>query len=177
MRKFHLLALAAISPFVIMGDSCNMQQTSNDKIRDAQEQLTNEGNSQVGVPAIINFREKKLLKEIYEMRDKTKFITHTYTYSEYNGKFKYFCQSIGYPIPYSTQYSAGEAVQRWALRETKDRIAAWGTEKMPQAEPNGLFSPASADGTWVLCKDPNSDEVSPVYVEPKVTTLPFKLPE
>lgn len=44
-----------------------------------------------------------------------------------------------------------------------------------QADPNGLFSPASAEGTWILMKDPNGDSVKPVYCEPRVICSPFKL--
>ena len=47
---------------------------------------------------------------------------------------------------------------------------------LPQADPNGLFSPPSAEGTWVMCKDPNSDKVEPIYSEPRiiVSTFPLK---
>jgi hypothetical protein len=46
---------------------------------------------------------------------------------------------------------------------------------LPQADPNGLFSPASAEGTWVLLKDPNGKETRPVYIEPRIIVSPFKL--
>ena len=46
-----------------------------------------------------------------------------------------------------------------------------------QADPNGLFAPASADGTWVMCLDPKTKEVKPVYIEPRVIVTPFELPE
>jgi hypothetical protein len=46
---------------------------------------------------------------------------------------------------------------------------------LPQADPNGLFSPASAEGTWILMKDPNGKEVKPVYIEPRIIVSPFKL--
>jgi hypothetical protein len=45
-----------------------------------------------------------------------------------------------------------------------------------QADPNGLFSPGGADGTWVLMKDPLSDKTSPVYIEPRIIVMPFKAP-
>ena len=47
---------------------------------------------------------------------------------------------------------------------------------IPQAEPNGLFSPPSANGTWVLCSNPNkAGETMPVYIEPNVIVSPFPL--
>ncbi len=35
--------------------------------------------------------------------------------------------------------------------------------------------PSSAEGTWVSLKDPNSDDVKVVYIEPRVVVSPFKL--
>jgi hypothetical protein len=83
------------------------------------------------------------------------------------GKFVFLGQSIGYGIPYATQYTSpqkedGSVNTHYAI--------------LPQADPNGLFSPASAEGTWVLLKDPNSNDVKPVYIEPRVIVSPFKLP-
>lgn len=46
---------------------------------------------------------------------------------------------------------------------------------MAQADPNGLFMPDAAEGTWILLKDPNGTEVKPVYVEPRIVVSPFKL--
>jgi hypothetical protein len=46
---------------------------------------------------------------------------------------------------------------------------------LPQADPNGLFSPASAEGTWVFCKDPGGTVVKPVYTEPRIIVSQFEL--
>lgn len=177
MRFRYHMALVGIAAVFCMGaneSSCSPQPSSNDLQRDAQERILAEGNAATGMPAIRNFREKKLLKDIYEMRDQASFITYSYLFNEMQGKFVFLCQSIGYPIPYATEYTAPEAQQRYTIKD-KDDNWAYGTSRLPQADPNGLFSPASADGTWVLCKDPNSNQTKPVYVEPKVTTSPFKL--
>lgn len=163
---------AAVIALLCMGDDCNgQQQPLADQIqRQQQERIEREGTSQVGMPAIVNFRERKLLKEIYEMRDQASFVTYTYLWNEMQGKLVFFCQSIGYPIPYSTEFtSPGKPV------ESRIGVQGVALTTVPQADPNGLFSPAAADGTWVLCKEPNSDKVQPVYVEPRVTTSPFKL--
>ncbi len=50
-----------------------------------------------------------------------------------------------------------------------------GITTLPQADPNGLFSPAAADGTWVLCLNPRTRELSPLYVEPRIISSPFPL--
>ena len=31
------------------------------------------------------------------------------------------------------------------------------------------------DGTWVMCKDPHSDKVTPIYSEPQLVCAPWKL--
>lgn len=146
--------------------ACEREPTSDDIQRQQQEQMLKEGTSQVGMPAIKNFRERKLLKDILEMRDQTGLATYTYLWSDVQGKLVFFCNSIGYGIPYATQFTNPEKLVRPYQGE-------FGV--LPQADPNGLFSPASAEGTWVMCKDPNGKEVRPVYVEPRVIVSQFKL--
>jgi hypothetical protein len=168
--RLHLLPLA----FPLLGCSCGQEPTSNDVQRDRQERLVTEAVSQVGTPSIKNFREMKLAKDLYELRDQTGLTTYTYLWSDMAGKLTFFCTSIGYPIPYSTQFSSPETVQRWYVPGTGNG-ASWGTERLPQAEPNGLFTPGAAEGTWVMCKDPNGPDVKPVYVEPRIVVSSFKL--
>jgi hypothetical protein len=31
------------------------------------------------------------------------------------------------------------------------------------------------DGTWIMCKDPHSDKVMPIYSEPQLVCAPWKL--
>jgi hypothetical protein len=165
----HMLAaLAALSLAGASEGGCDDRPTSDDVQRQQQERMFREGTSQVGMPAILNFRERKLLKEIYEMRDQSSFITYSYLWNEFNGKFVFLCQSVGYPIPYSTRFTNPQ-------KAIGDNYHALTT--IAQADPNGLFSPAAADGTWVLCKDPKGDALRPVYVEPRVVGSPFRLGE
>jgi len=46
---------------------------------------------------------------------------------------------------------------------------------LPQADPNGLYSPASAEGTWVLCVDHKDNKPKPIYVEPRIIVSPIAL--
>lgn len=141
--------------------------SSSDSIQSKQqEKILQEGSSQVGMPAIKNFRERKLVKDILEMRDQTGLTTHTYLWSDVQGKLVFFCESIGYGIPYATQFTNPQKIE--------DYTSA-GYAILPQADPNGLFSPSSAEGTWVMCKDPNGKDVRPTYVEPRVVVSQFKL--
>jgi hypothetical protein len=45
---------------------------------------------------------------------------------------------------------------------------------LPQADPNALFSPQSAESTWVMLLDKN-DKPRPVYFEPRIICSPFPL--
>jgi hypothetical protein len=45
---------------------------------------------------------------------------------------------------------------------------------LPQAEPNSLFMPSSAEASWIICSD-SKKNLAPVYVEDKVISSPFKL--
>lgn len=136
----------------------NTQQTAQ------QETILEQATNAVGMPAITNFQERRMLKAVLELRDQS-ISTVTYI-TDLNGHLHKVCDSIGYGIPYATQY-------------TNPSYVSWhgGNEPtvLPQADPNGLFSPASADGTWVNCLDPTSKQSRVVYIEPRVIVSPFAL--
>lgn len=158
--------LAVLLVMVLSG--CDFTDHSSDgKQRAQQETMLQEATSAVGMPAIKNFRERRLLKDILELRDQTGLATFTYLWNEINGKRVFLCNSIGYGIPYATQFTNPQ----------KPWISAGGSHSMAmaQADPNGLFSPASAEGTWVMCKDPHGKDVKPIYVEPRIIVSPFNL--
>lgn len=157
MKRFSAIALASIFPFLLTG--CLFD--SDDTQRRQQETILQEGRAQVGMPAIKNFRELKLVKMLLEKRDQENLVTYTYTFSEVTGETKFFCTSVGYAIPYATQFTNPE------------KYESSGTT-LPQADPSGLFSPSSADASWVMCKAPDGS-VNPVYVEPKVVVSPYRL--
>lgn len=160
MNKFLIAALVPTLALAACGPP------SSDEIQNKkQEELTKQSVQSVGIPAINNFQEKRILKDILELRDNPKF--NTYTYSEdMNGRLHLRCNSIGYGIPYATQYTNPQKIEY---------SSSAGYAVLPQADPNGLFSPASADGTWVLCKVPGKDEVQPVFIEPRIIVSPFPL--
>lgn len=175
--KARWLIAAAMAAFISMGADDNgctghnsARGSSDEQQRAQQERILREGTAQTGLPAIKNFRERRLLKSILEMRDQESLTTFTYTYSEMTGRIVFFCDSIGYGIPYATQYT----------NPSKLEDASHGSEgialaTLPQADPNGLFSPGAAEGTWILCKDPDGTDIKPVYVEPRVVVSPFRI--
>lgn len=162
MRLLVVMGMLVASVLFIPG--CPIESSSDHVQRQQNEKLTEEATKQTGMPNIVNFRERKLLKEILEMRDQKSLVTYTYLYNEMKGELVFLGESVGYPIPYSTQYT-----------NPQKPIYSNGVAVIPQADPNCLFSPESAEGSWVLLKDPNSDDVSPVYIEPRVITSQFKL--
>lgn len=142
---------------------CN--KDTDDIQQERQEVLLAEGNAQTGMPAIKNFRERKMLKEILELRDQDGLVTYSYLFSQMTGKLVFFCDSVGYGFPAAMQYTNPQ----------KAGHGNSGYYVIAQADPNGLFSPASAEGTWVYCKDPNGPSSKPVYVEERVIVSPFKM--
>lgn len=159
MNRLAIVALVMLA-------ACNYTPTSDDIQQQQQEKVLAEGTSQVGMPGITHFTERKLMKDILELRDQANLVTYAYTFSEVTGKLVFFCNSIGYGLPYAAQFTNPEKV---GYNNSQYGIV------LPQADPNGLFSPSSADGTWLMCKDPHGGTVRPVYVEPKVVVSPFKL--
>jgi hypothetical protein len=148
--------------------ACDEPKPSSDDIQQhQQEKILQEGTSQVGMPAIKNFREKKLMKDILELRDQDGLITYTYVWSDMKGQWVFFCNSIGYALPAATQFTNPQK----AISQYQHGMIG-----LPQADPNGLFSPASAEGTWVLCQNPKGTDVKPVYLEPRIIVSPFPLP-
>jgi len=164
MKSIVIAIIAAASL-----SACVEGTNSSDKTQaQQQERILAEGAAQTGMPAIKNFRERKLLKEIIELRDQDGLVTYTYIMAEQTGKLVFMCNSIGYGIPAATQYTNPEKIA--------DSHHQGGYVVLPQADPNGLFSPSSAEGTWVMCADPSGEaKTRPVYTEPRIVVSPFKL--
>lgn len=160
------VATSVLGIFVLSADDCDGDNKSDRIQNQKQEQLSLQAVQSVGLPSIVNFQEKRVLKQILELRDTAHLSTITYT-QDLNAGLHKLCDSIGYGIPYATQYTNPS---RQAYPGYHDSAI------LPQADPNGLFSPASAEGTWVLCLNPQTKDVSPVYVEPRVIVSQFPLP-
>ena len=163
MNKIAIVAALAAA-FALAG--CDVDTESSDQIQNKkQEELSKQGVESVGLPAITHFQEKRILKDILELRDQPNLVTYTYT-QDMNGRYHKVCDSIGYGFSAATQYTNPQKVE-WHSNG--------GNVTLPQADPNGLFSPAQADGTWVLCKVPGKDDVKPQYIEPHIFVMTFPL--
>ncbi|CAB4130648.1 hypothetical protein UFOVP132_4 [uncultured Caudovirales phage] len=164
MLKFVIVPAMALA---LAG--CQDMKPSADKVqREQQEQLSMQGVMSVGMPAITRFAEKRMMKDILEMRDQM-HPTYTYLAGEQSGVIgEKICDSLGYGLNGATQYTNPQRATNYG-----DGGGGRGVLSLPQADPNGLFSPAAAEGTWVMCKVPGSDKVLPQYIEPRVIVLTF----
>ncbi len=156
------VARATVLILTLTAGQCDSND-SNQQQSQQQETILNQASNAVGMPAITNFQERRMLKEILELRDQA-LTTITYI-TDLQGHLHKVCDSIGYGIPYATQFTNPEYV----TYRNGNQVT------LPQADPNGLFSPASAEGTWVNCLDPKTQQASVVYIEPRVIVSRYPL--
>jgi len=159
------IAIAAVA--LLLAACVEPVSDSNTVQAAAQEKILAEGTAQTGMPAIKNFRERKTLKMIYELRDQEGLSTYTYVVPEQTGKPVFLCDSVGYAISDATGYTNPDKLMRFTgpIYMT-----------MTQAEPNGLFTPDVSDANRVLCLDPKTSRPLPVFISSKIVVSAFKLP-
>ncbi len=146
------------------------KDTADEKQARATAQSMAEAEAQIGMPAIVNFQERKLAKMIFELRDQEKLVCHAYLVNKMTGEIgQYLGKCIGFGLPYSVQYTSPEKLVRPCVGGTY--------ESMPQADPNGLFMPQGLSATWLMLINPETGEPHPVYIEPAIIVSPFKLKE
>lgn len=153
MRGLLLLPLLFAA---LTAASCDWAE---DQDRAETRKRMDEMRSQVGLPTITNFTEARFAKMIAELRDQN-IKTWAY-YLDVNGGRHLLCEAVGYGLPYSVQLTNPEKYEMSGAT-------------LPQAEPNGLYMPESADATWVLCSD-GKGGVAPVFSEPHLIVSPFPL--
>lgn len=102
--------------------------------------------------------ERHEMIELYRARNNA-VSTYSVVYSQYRGVITFACPSIGYPIPGGTQ-----------LTNPEKGVGTY--YPLPQAEPNGLYSPGTSAGTYVMCVNEDGT-ISPVYIEENVMTFAY----
>lgn len=138
-----------------------VEDSSDKKQRAATTKSLGEAHKQVGMPDITRWTERKLARDILELRDQ-EITTFAYIVNMH-GELIYLGEAIGFGLPYSVQYTNPEK-----------QIRSNGVSTIPQADPNGLFMPDGLSATWIMLKGPDG-EIHPVYVEPQIIVSPFKL--
>lgn len=172
MKKFLLTAVLALSMATPALAFWNNTTPSSDKaVSQDLEKLLKEGERQTGLPGITNFTEKRMVKWLYELRDQPNYRTYTYIVTM-TGQLVKICDSVGYGINASIQYSNPEKIV-----STRSMTGASGPDviTMPQAEPNALFMPEGLAATYVMCVNESDDDVKAVYIEPEIIVSPIEL--
>lgn len=171
MRKVAFMVLASL---VVVTVGCSERKVNSETILQKQTEVSmSEANKQIGMPAIVNFRERKNLKWIYELCDQEDLVCHAYLVNEMTGSVgQYLGPCIGYGIPYSAQFTSPTK-----LVDAHDyfSVSSFQAINVPQPEPNGIYKPEGLDATWLKMVDPETKEIRPVYIEPKIIVSPFKL--
>ena len=159
--------MAILLASIVLLASCDLNgETSRTEQEQTEQQgkLVSEAQKQCGMPALVNFQERKMMKKVIEQRDKADLVCYAYLFSNQTGRLIYIGKCMGYGLPYSTQYTNPQRVD----------FLTSGIAAIPQPDPNGLYIPSDAHGTWLLMIKPDGD-TTPVYVEPDVIVSPFKL--
>lgn len=165
MKKIMRIGLVLILIVSITG--CQAVSTSDKVQQEKMEQLMNEAENRVGMPNIKNYYERKMAKEIFELRDRSDLICYAYTRIEMTGKYVYEGRCMGYGLPYSTQYTNPE---KPLYKDYHDSTI------VPQADPNGLFSATGLSATWLMMINEETGESEVMYCEPNIIVTQSKKP-
>lgn len=155
---------------VLLSSCGNSAPTADEHQSQVTSQMQAEADRAVPAPTITNWSEKRMVKDLYELRDKQ---GPTWTYMQsLDGRLICVGQSVGYGIPYAVQFTNPEKIINNKY-DNNNNSAYDGP--FPQPEPNGLFMPSTAEGTWVQLWDKTTKTAQAVYIEPRVTVSPFRL--
>lgn len=160
LNNFLRITFCVLGSLTLASASCSSNVDRLDAQR--QEQKLQEAQRQVGDAKIVNFTEKKLANLLLGLRDEQ---VATYSYVSTQKGLYFLCNSIGYGLPYATQTTNPQKI----ISESVS------TGTIPQAEPNGLFMPSSAEASWAICGGESG--LVPVYIEGKLVVSPFPLKE
>jgi hypothetical protein len=146
-------------------DNDTAPPTANEREQSAQARITAESQATVGMPNIVNFNQKKQLKVIIEAFDQPNLVTYSYLVDR-SARLQPLCRSQGYGFNEATQFTNPQQIE-W--RESGQSGLASGV--VGQADPTGLYSPTTSEGTLLLCLTKDG-KVLPVRSEPDIITLP-----
>ena len=111
MKKF--LSMAILFASIVLLVSCDLNgETSRTEQEQTEQQgkLVSEAQKQCGMPALVNFQERKMMKKVIEQRDKADLVCYAYLFSNQTGRLIYIGKCMGYGLPYSTQYTNPQRV-------------------------------------------------------------------
>lgn len=169
MKRLLFIPLAA---FLMANNGGCTPETDKASSRQASATRTAMDNAdrEVGMPRIVNYAQRKLLKNAYEDMDQT---TLTYVYLQgLDGRLVCIGQALGYGVSLGTQFTAPEYPQHVKMPENVADV----TEMLAQPDPNGLYQPDTGAATIVNLINPSNGEAHTALIEANVQTVPFKLP-
>lgn len=170
MNYERLGILAVLLTFLVACDQKSSAPTADQIDQKKQERMDAEAARQVDLPNIVNFTARRTMKMLYEGMDKAR-PTYSYNYNPFKGCYVPFGGSgitFGYPLPYATQMTNPQKLV------SNDRYNGAELITMNNADPDGLFKPASASATVVLMMNPDTKQLEPQYSEPDLVTFTFK---
>lgn len=158
MKKI-IKSIVAVGVIGMLLAGCSAQDDNSDaKQQNQQEKILKQATDQTGMPNITNFTERKMMKDILELRDKANLTTYVYTQNQMDGKWVYQGRAIGFGLPYGTEYTNPQKIA--------DSSTQGGYAILPQADPNGLFSAQNANATWIMMINEKTNEPEISYLEP-----------
>lgn len=168
-RNLKLVAVLLPVTFLLGGaddTGCSTRPTSTSIEHQSQDLQMQQFLRNQPVPSFDWSLERHMLIQLYSARQKATNM-FSVVQSEFTGKILRQCPSMGFPLPYATQLTNPlQITSQYGIANNShyaDGVVA-------QQEPNGLFTPSTADGTWVPCVD-EKGRITPVYEERKVTTF------
>lgn len=171
MNKKLIIGLTIITMLLIT--ACGTTGTTSTFESKAMEDNLKQANDQVGMPFIDNFYEKKMAKQIFELRDNADLVTYAYTVN-LDGRYVYLGKTLGFGLPYSVQYTNPEKlVNRYGDTLT----SSYEGFVLPQADPNGLYMPEGLSATWLMLINEETGEPEIIYAEPSIVVTQSKLPK
>ena len=160
----RMTATVLVFAIIVCVAGCQRHKTADAIVQEKQEASQTEQIRQVGLPNIVRFTEAKRLRYLYELRDRADLTCWVYS-RDMNGKMHLVGIGMGFPIPAGTQFSSPQKMVRRFDGPTL---------VMPQAEPNGVFPPSTAEATWVILMTRNGPK--PYYGEIRLEAYPERLP-
>lgn len=164
MKRFGIFAAFWVMAMLVYGCyGANKSITSDQQLSDRQLQ---QYQAVQPVPFFDWSMDRAALEAIYTAKNEQRQ-TYAVVTSQGTGAVIWTCPSVSYPIPADTQLTNPQQ-----LTAVSQSGAGWIEGVVGQMEPNGVYSSAATDATYVLCIRPDG-KISPVYTEQKVSLFPF----
>lgn len=173
----HKITACAALAIACLLSACSYQAvpvTADQKAAVQQEDIAKRAQDEVGIYQPTHFTRKRLANRIGQMLDDPNLATISYAQG-LDGKLRCIGHTIGFPLPSATQSTSP---QKWEPKPlfysngtTSDYVGREFGELVPQSEPDQLFSPTSADATWLLLVNDKTGQAAPAYFEGHVQTF------